>query len=1232
MTDRRERLTQLRAALAQRILVLDGAMGTMIQSYALEEKDFRGERFRAHPKDLRGNNDLLSITRPDVIAEIHRGYLEAGAELLETNTFNAQVISQSDYGTEDAVYELNVAAAQLARREADAMTVRTPERPRFVIGVLGPTNRTASLSPDVNDPGFRNVTFAQLAAAYRTQADALLEGGVDLLMVETIFDTLNCKAALFAVRSLLDERGLDVPLMVSGTITDASGRTLSGQTVEAFWNSVRHANLFTVGLNCALGAAQLRPYIEELSRLANLPVSCHPNAGLPNAFGGYDQTAAEMAALVGEFALSGFVNVVGGCCGSTPAHIRALAKAVAGVPPRALPEVAPICRLSGLEPLNIRPDTLFVNIGERTNVTGSSRFAGLIKAGNYEAALAVARHQVENGAQIIDVNMDEGMLDAVAAMERFLRLVAAEPDIAKVPVMVDSSRWEALERGLQNLQGKGIVNSISLKEGEAEFLAKARLVRRYGAAVVVMAFDEEGQADSADRKVAICARAYKLLTEQAGFPPEDIIFDPNVFAVATGIEEHNTYAISYLDAVRRIKESLPRALVSGGVSNLSFAFRGSAHVREAMHSAFLYHAIKAGMDMGIVNAAQLAVYEDIPPDVLVLVEDVLFNRRADATERLTALAEQHRESTVVTRADAAWRSLPVIERLRHALVEGIMDHVEADVEEARRKAAQPIDVIEGPLMDGMNVVGDLFGAGKMFLPQVVKSARVMKKAVAYLVPFLEAEQRAAGGVRRAGKIVLATVKGDVHDIGKNIVGVVLRCNNYDVIDLGVMVPAQTILDTARKEGADVIGLSGLITPSLDEMVRVGKEMTRQGFTLPLLIGGATTSRAHTAVKIAPGYTGPTIHVLDASRGVGVVSQLLSAERRGAYLDEVGVEYERLRAEYGARDAERVIITLEEARRRRLQLDWSAYEPARPCRPGVTTFDDYPLDELVPYIDWTPFFQAWELKGSYPAIFEDSKVGDAAKKLFADAQALLKRFVAERLVKARAVLGLFAANSVGHDDIEVYAGEDRSKVRAVLRGLRQQSEKGPGRPNLCLADYVAPKDSGRPDWVGAFAVTAGIGLDAVCTAFERDNDDYSSILAKALADRLTEALAERLHERVRTEFWGYAPAERNDVATLVAERYRGIRPAPGYPACPDHTEKRTLFDLLDVPKSAGITLTESCAMLPAASVSGWYFAHPEAHYFGLGRIGRDQVADYSARKGMAAEEIERWLAANLAYTP
>jgi 5-methyltetrahydrofolate--homocysteine methyltransferase len=1227
-----ERITQLRTALQRRILVLDGAMGTMIQSYGLEEKDFRGDRLATHPKELRGNNDLLVLTRPDLIEEIHRAYLEAGADLIETNTFNSQAISQADYGTEALVYDLNIAAARIARRAAAAYTARTPDRPRFVIGVLGPTNRTASLSPDVNDAAFRNVKFSGLAAAYRVQADGLLDGGVDALMVETVFDTLNCKAALFAVRGLLEERGLtdQVPVMVSGTITDASGRTLSGQTVEAFWNSIRHANLFSVGLNCALGAAQLRPYLDELSGIAEVPVSCHPNAGLPNAFGGYDQTPEAMAALVREFAAAGFLNIVGGCCGTTPAHIRAIAAAVTGRAPRALPTIAPICRLSGLEPLNIRPDTLFVNIGERTNVTGSSRFAAVIKAGDYEAALQVARQQVENGAQIIDVNMDEGMLDAPAAMERFLRLVAAEPDIAKVPVMVDSSRWEALLAGLQNLQGKGIVNSISLKEGEAEFLKKARLVRRYGAAAVVMAFDEQGQADSADRKVEICARAYRLLTEQAGFPPEDIIFDPNIFAVATGIEEHNTYALAYLEAVRRIKETLPRALVSGGVSNLSFAFRGSPEVREAMHSAFLYHAIKAGMDMGIVNAGQLAVYEDIPPELLTAVEDVLFNRRPDATERLTALAGRYGGSTAVAKEDAAWRALPVTERLKHALIAGITDHIEADVEEARRRAGRPIEVIEGPLMDGMNVVGDLFGAGKMFLPQVVKSARVMKKAVAYLIPYLEAEQQAAGGVRRNGTVVMATVKGDVHDIGKNIVGVVLRCNNYDVIDLGVMVPAQKILDTARERGADVIGLSGLITPSLDEMVHVAKEMTRQGFALPLLIGGATTSRAHTAVKIAPAYAGPAIHVLDASRGVGVVSQLLSPERRDGFLRETAREYDTLRAQHGARDADRVILPLGEARRRSLHVDWTAYDPPEPRRPGVTVLADYPLAELVPYIDWTPFFQTWELKGSYPAILEDSVVGEPARKLFADGRALLERLVGrERLLQARAVLGLFPTNALG-DDVEIYTGEDRKTVRAVMHGIRQQFEKGPGRPNLCLADFIAPKESGKRDWIGAFAVTAGVGLDRVVAAFERDHDDYASIMAKALADRLAEALAERLHERVRREFWGYAAEEQLDTAALVAERYRGIRPAPGYPACPDHTEKRAVFDLLDATRATGITLTESYAMLPAAAVSGWYFSHPESQYFGVGRIGRDQVTDYAARKGWTVAEAERWLAPNLAY--
>jgi 5-methyltetrahydrofolate--homocysteine methyltransferase len=1232
VTDRKARTALLRAALGRRILVLDGAMATLIQSYDLGERDFRGTLLRDHPRELRGNNDLLCLTRPDVIAEIHRAYLDAGADLLETNTFNSQAISQSDYGTEHLVHDLNVAAARLARDVADECTRRTPERPRFVVGVLGPTNRTASLSPDVNDPGFRNVTFGELVAAYRAQAEGLLEGGADALMVETVFDTLNCKAALFAVRALLDERGLqrDVPLMVSGTITDASGRTLSGQTLEAFWASVRHADLFSIGLNCALGATQLRPYVEELAGLADVPVSVHPNAGLPNAFGGYDDTPEAMSAVIREFAAAGWVNIVGGCCGTTPAHIAAIAAAVADCPPRTPAPPARVTRLSGLEPLTIRDDSLFVNIGERTNVTGSKRFAELIKAGDYEAALEVARQQVANGAQIIDVNMDEGMLDAPAAMERFLRLMASEPDIARVPVMVDSSRWEALEAGLRNLQGKGVVNSISLKEGEAAFLEKAALVRRYGAAVVVMAFDEAGQADTVERKVEICTRAYRLLTERLGFPPEDVIFDPNIFAVATGIEEHNGYAMAYLEAVRRIKATLPGALISGGVSNLSFAFRGQPQVREAMHAVFLYHAVAAGMDMGIVNAGQLAVYQDIPTDLLGAVEDVLFNRRPDATERLTALAERYRGGAAAAQHDEAWRQLPVLERLKHALVEGILDHIEADVEEARRKAAQPIDVIEGPLMEGMNVVGDLFGAGKMFLPQVVKSARVMKKAVAYLTPYLEAEQAAAGGSRRAGTVVLATVKGDVHDIGKNIVGVVLRCNNYEVIDLGVMVPAQKILDTARANDAQVIGLSGLITPSLDEMVHVAREMTRQGFAVPLLIGGATTSRAHTAVKIAPAYHGPVVHVLDASRGVGVVSQLLSAERRDAFVRDTAAEYDKLRAAHGARDADRVILPLSEARRRRARIDWAAYTPPVPRQPGSTVLRDYPLADLVPYIDWTPFFQAWELKGSYPAILQDSVVGEQARKLLADGQALLHRIVSERLLSARAVFGLFPANAVG-DDVEIYTGDDRQTVRAVLRGLRQQFEKGPGRPNLCLSDFVAPKGSGL-DYVGAFAVTAGVGQDELVARFEREHDDYAAIMTKVLADRLAEALAEGLHRRVRTEFWGYAADEQLDNAGLIAERYRGIRPAPGYPACPEHTEKRTLFDLLDVTNAVGMTLTESCAMLPTASVSGWYFAHPEASYFGLGRIGRDQVSDYAQRKGWTLQEAERWLAPNLAYEP
>jgi 5-methyltetrahydrofolate--homocysteine methyltransferase len=1222
----------LRASLARRILVLDGAMGTMIQSYGLTEADFRGERFRDHPRELRGNSDLLSLTRPDVIEAIHRAYLEAGADLIETNTFTATAVAQADYGMEGVVREMNAAAARIARRAADEFTARTPDRPRFVIGILGPTNRTASLSPDVNDPGFRAVTFDDLAAAYREQAEGLLEGGVDALMVETVFDTLNCKAALFALRGLLEERDPDLPLMVSGTITDQSGRTLSGQTVEAFWNSVRHADLFSVGLNCALGAAQLRPYLEELSSLADVPVSCHPNAGLPNAFGGYDQTAAVMAPLIGEFARSGFVNIVGGCCGTTPVHIRAIADAVAGLPPRPVPVREPRCRLAGLEPLNIGPDSLFVNVGERTNVTGSARFADLIRANDYEAALQVARQQAENGAQILDVNMDEGMLDSRAAMERFLRLLAAEPDIARLPVMVDSSRWEVLETGLKNLQGKGIVNSISLKEGEEDFLAKARLVRRYGAAVVVMAFDEQGQGDSVDRRVEICTRAYRLLTERVGFPPEDIILDPNIFAVGTGLEEHNRYAIAYLEATRAIKRTLPGVLVSGGVSNLSFSFRGNPVVREAMHSAFLYHAIQAGMDMGIVNAGQLAVYEDIPPELLTAVEDVLFDRRPDATERLTTLAASYGGRAVASRADAAWRALPVAERIKHALVEGILDHIEEDTEEARRHLSRPIAVIEGPLMDGMNVVGDLFGAGKMFLPQVVKSARVMKKAVAYLIPYLEADQAAdGGGIRRNGKVVIATVKGDVHDIGKNIVAVVLRCNNYDVVDLGVMVPAQKILETARAEEADVIGLSGLITPSLDEMVHVAREMTRQEFSLPLLIGGATTSRAHTAVKIAPAYRGSTVHVLDASRAVGVLSSLLSGERRDAFVADTAADYERIRQRHGQRDQEKVILPLEEARRRRAPVDWSIYRPAPPCRPGVITLDEYPLDELAGFIDWGPLFTTWELRGAYPGILDDPSVGQQARALLRDAQALLDRVVRERLLRARGVFGVFPAAAVG-DDVEIYRDENRREVLAVMHALRQQFEKPPGRPNLCLADWVAPRESGLRDHLGAFAVTAGLGLDALVAAFERDHDDYSAIMAKALADRLAEAFAERLHQRVRTEFWGYAPDERLDSAALIAERFRGIRPAPGYPACPEHTEKRTLFALLDAPRAAGISLTESCAMQPAASVSGWYLAHPEAHYFGVGRIGRDQAEDYARRKGWTVEEAERWLSSNLAYDP
>jgi 5-methyltetrahydrofolate--homocysteine methyltransferase len=1220
---------QLERIARERVLLLDGAMGTMIQRHRLSEADYRGERFAAHPIDLKGNNDLLCLTRPDVIRAIHQGYLEAGADILETNTFNSTRISQADYRLEGLVGELNRAGARLAREAADTMTARTPERPRFVAGVLGPTNRTASISPDVNNPGHRNVTFDDLVVAYREAAEGLIEGGVDLLLVETVFDTLNAKAALFALEEAMEAAGVALPVMVSGTITDASGRTLSGQTVEAFWNSVAHARPFSVGLNCALGARELRQHVEELARVAGTLVSAHPNAGLPNAFGEYDDTPAAMAREIGEWAGSGFLNIVGGCCGTTPAHIVAIAEAVARHRPRVVPVLAPACRLAGLEPLNVGPGSLFVNVGERTNVTGSAAFKRMVLAGELAAAVDVARQQVENGAQLIDVNMDEGMLDGRDAMVRFLNLLAAEPDIARVPVMIDSSKWSILEAGLKCLQGKGVVNSISLKEGEAEFLRQARLVRRYGAAAVVMAFDEQGQADTVERKVAICARAYHLLTERAGFPAEDIIFDPNIFALATGIEEHNGYGVAFIEATRTIKRTLPHALVSGGVSNVSFSFRGNNPVREAIHAVFLYHAIRAGMDMGIVNAGQLAIYEAIPRELRERVEDVVLNRRPDATERLLEVAERYRGAGgEPAREEEAWRAWPVEQRLRHALVKGIDQYVVEDTEEARLAAEHPLNVIEGPLMDGMNVVGDLFGAGKMFLPQVVKSARVMKKAVAHLVPYIEGEQQAGAG--RAGRILLATVKGDVHDIGKNIVGVVLQCNNFEVVDLGVMVPAQTILDAARDRGADIVGLSGLITPSLDEMVHVAREMQRQGFEVPLLIGGATTSAMHTAVKIDPHYGGPVVYVKDASRAVGVAQSLVSADRRALYVAQVKAEYADKRRQHASREKHAHWLSLEQARANRTVIDWSGYVPPVPRRPGLQVLRPYPLAELVPYIDWTPFFKAWELAGRFPRILEDPVVGAEARQLYADAREMLARVVQEGWLEAAAVLGLFPANRVGDDDIEVYADDTRSGVRLTLHHLRQQTERPEGRPNQCLADFVAPRESGCADYVGAFAVTAGHGIDAHLARFEAAHDDYRGILLKALADRLAEALAERLHERVRREIWGYAADERLDNEALVQEQYRGIRPAPGYPACPDHTEKDLLWELLDVPRHAGIWLTESKAMVPTASVSGFYFAHPQARYFGLGKIQRDQVEDYARRKGMAVREIERWLAPVLGY--
>jgi len=1227
---RAQRLALLPDLLRQRILVLDGAMGTMIQRYQLEEKDYRGERFADWQHELKGNNDLLLLTQPKIIRDIHAAYLEAGADILETNTFNAQSISLADYRMEELAYELNREGARLARSAADEFEKKNPHKPRFVAGVLGPTNRTASLSPDVNNPGFRNVTFDDLVTAYTDSLRGLIDGGADIVLVETIFDTLNAKAALYAVDQYFEKTGVRLPIMISGTITDASGRTLSGQTTEAFWNSLAHANPLSIGLNCALGVTQLRQYVEEMARVANVHVSSHPNAGLPNEFGGYDESPEFMAEHIKDWAQSSFLNIVGGCCGTTPPHIAAIAKAVADVRPRALPKIAPACRLAGLEPLNITDDSMFVNVGERTNVTGSAAFKRLILNNEYDKALDVARQQVENGAQVIDINMDEAMLDGADAMGTFMNLIASEPAIARVPVMIDSSKWEVIEAGLKRTQGKPVVNSISLKEGEEKFLEQARACRRYGAAVVVMAFDETGQADTLARKQEICARSYKLLTEQVGFPAEDIIFDPNIFAIATGIEEHSNYAVDFVEATRWIKQNLPHALISGGVSNVSFSFRGNNPVREAIHSVFLYHAIQAGMDMGIVNAGALAVYEDIPAELRERVEDVVLNRRADAAERLIDIAPKYAGKGEAAKGpDLAWRDKPVTERISHALVHGIDEFIEADTEEARKQFARPIEVIEGPLMAGMNVVGDLFGAGKMFLPQVVKSARVMKKAVAHLVPFIEAEKTA--DTRPKGKILMATVKGDVHDIGKNIVGVVLACNNYEVVDLGVMVPAARILEEAKKQNADLIGLSGLITPSLDEMAHVAKEMQRQDFQVPLLIGGATTSRVHTAVKIAPHYQQPVIWVKDASRGVGVASNLLSDSLRAGFLAKHQAEYDEVRARHAGKRQQVRMLSLAEARANKTKIDWTDYHPPAPGRLGIQPLRNYPLDELTRYIDWTPFFITWELHGKYPSILADEKIGAEATRLFSDAQAMLKRIIADRTLTANGVIGLFPANTVGEDDIEVYVDASRREVRTTLHTLRQQDEKPPGKPNRALADFVAPRETGKADYVGAFAVCIS-GADELARQYEAKHDDYNAILVKALADRLAEAFAERLHERVRKEFWGYAANEQLDNTALIDESYRGIRPAPGYPACPDHTEKDLLFTLIDATRNAGVSLTESFAMWPAAAVSGFYFSHPEAKYFAVGKIGKDQAEDYARRKSMELAAVEKWLSPNLGYEP
>ncbi|MBP0049181.1 methionine synthase [Marinobacterium sp. AK62] len=1224
----------LSQTLNQRILMLDGGMGTMIQQRQLSEEQFRGDRFAGWHLDVKGNNDLLVLTQPDLIRELHVAYLEGGADIIETNTFNATRIAMADYEMEALSREINVAAARLAREAADQVSRQTPERPRYVAGVLGPTNRTASISPDVNDPGYRNVTFDELFEAYTEAIDGLVEGDVDLILIETIFDTLNAKAAIYALEDYFEQNNLRLPVMISGTITDASGRTLSGQTTEAFWNSVRHARPISIGLNCALGPKELRQYVEELSRVADTFVSVHPNAGLPNAFGEYDETPEQMAEEIREWAQSGFVNIVGGCCGTTPEHIRVIREALLDQAPRKIPELPVECRLSGLEPMNIGAETLFVNVGERTNVTGSARFRRLIKEGDYETALEVARQQVENGAQIIDINMDEGMLDAEAAMIRFLNLIASEPDISRVPIMLDSSKWDVMEEGLKRIQGKGVVNSISLKEGEESFIRQARKILHYGAAVVVMAFDETGQADTYERKIEICERSYRVLVEKVGFPPEDIIFDPNIFAIATGIEEHDNYANDFIQATGWIKKHLPHAKVSGGVSNVSFSFRGNDKVREAIHCVFLYHAIKQGMDMGIVNAGQLAIYDDLPDDLREHVEDIVLNRREDGTERMLELAEKYRggasESSV--KQDLEWRTWDVNKRLAHALVKGIADYVDEDVEECRHLYDRPLQVIEGPLMDGMGIVGDLFGAGKMFLPQVVKSARVMKKAVAYLMPFIE-EEKADNASSSAGKVIMATVKGDVHDIGKNIVGVVLQCNNFEIVDLGVMVPAEKILQTARDENADIIGLSGLITPSLDEMVHVAKEMQRQGFDIPLLIGGATTSKAHTAVKIEPNYhNNQVVHVTNASRSVGVASALLSESKKDNYIKEIKEEYQAVRERHAARQNDQRRVTLDAARANKQPIDWQSYQPPAPVKPGIHVFDDYDLEELSQCIDWTPFFQSWELAGRFPRILDDEVVGTEARKLYQDAKLMLRDIIDNKKLRARGVIGLFPANSVGDDDIELYTDDSREQVRMKVHHLRQQTQKVEGRYNHCLSDYVAPKETGVQDYVGAFAVTAGIGIDKLVEQYEADHDDYNSIMVKALADRLAEAFAERMHQRVRTEFWGYAADEDLDNDALIREQYQGIRPAPGYPACPDHTEKALLWELLDVEHNAGMRLTDSFAMLPTAAVSGWYFSHPDARYFGVAKISEDQVESYAHRKGMSMEEAERWLAPNLGYEP